>query len=377
MESKSMSKLMNYRLLAFSFLFILSISFAHNICVYLFYGDGCPHCARVEPFIEQLEQKYPQLEVHRFEVYKNQSNAQLLMSFFDSYNVSTNQRGVPIIFISNSYIVGDKPILENLEAKIKELSDTGSECPSLQNTGVSGIGEEGTVSGLKLDIPSLFVTATGAALVDSINPCAIAVLLILLTTLLTAGEKTRALKAGIAFIISIYIVYFLFGVGLFHALQITGLSYWFYQILGLFAIVIGILNIKDYFWYGGGGFVMEIPRSWRPTLKKLLQGVTSPAGAFLIGFVVCLFELPCTGGPYLFMTGLLAQQVTQDIAIPILLYYNVLFVLPLVGIVVLLYFGMSKVEEMEEWRNKNIRLLHLIAGLIMVALGIAVMLRIV
>ena len=381
MESKSMSKLMNYRLLTFSllftFLFILGISFAQNVCVYFFYGDGCPHCARVEPFIEQLEQKYPQLEVHSFEVYKNQSNAQLLMSFFDSYNVSTNQRGVPIIFISNSYIVGDKPIFDNLEAKIKELSDTGSECPSLQNTGVSGIGEEGTVSGLKLDIPSLFVTATGAALVDSINPCAIAVLLILLTTLLAAGEKTRALKAGIAFIISIYIVYFLFGVGLFHALQITGLSYWFYQILGLFAIVIGILNIKDYFWYGGGGFVMEIPRSWRPTLKKLLQGVTSPAGAFLIGFVVCLFELPCTGGPYLFMTGLLAQQVTQDIAIPILLYYNVFFVLPLVGIVVLLYFGMSKVEEMEEWRNRNIRLVHLIAGLIMVALGIAVMLRII
>ncbi|MGC8979554.1 cytochrome c biogenesis CcdA family protein [Caldisericum sp.] len=226
-------------------------------------------------------------------------------------------------------------------------------------------------------MPRLFITATGAALVDSINPCAIAVLLILLTALLAAGEKTRALKAGVAFIISIYIVYFLFGLGLFHALQISGLSYWFYQILGFFAIIIGLLNFKDYFWYGAGGFVMEIPRSWRPAMKKLLQSVTSPLGAFLMGFVICLFELPCTGGPYLFMTGLLAQQVTQTLAIPILLYYNLLFVLPLIAIVVILCFGMSKTEEIEKWRTENIRLLHLIAGLIMIALGVAVVLRVV
>jgi predicted histidine transporter YuiF (NhaC family) len=77
------------------------------------------------------------------------------------------------------------------------------------------------------------------------------------------------------------------------------------------------------------------------------------------------------------MTGLLARQVTQSIAIPVLLYYNFLFVLPLIAIVTLLYFGMSKVEEMEKWRTESIRLLHLIAGLIMVALGIAVVLRII
>ena len=122
---------------------------------------------------------------------------------------------------------------------------------------------------------------------------------------------------------------------------------------------------------------MEIPRSWRPTLKKILHGVTSPVGAFLAGFVVCLFELPCTGGPYLFMTGLLAQQVSQEIAVPILLYYNVFFVLPLLVITGLVYAGMSRVEEMEEWRKKNIRLFHLAAGVIMCLLGLAVIFRII
>jgi cytochrome c biogenesis protein CcdA len=369
---------MHLRLLGLLLLFSALI-FAQDsqVCAYFFYGDGCPHCARVEPSIVQMEQKYPSLELHKFEIYNNKSNAQLLNSFFEGYNISQKERGVPIIFISNFYMAGDKPIIDNFESKIQALIETGSECPSPEIVGVSGVSGEEALSGLALNLPKLFVTATGAALVDAINPCAIAVLLILLTALLAAGEKTRALKAGVAFILSIYIVYFLFGLGLFHALQISGISNWFYQILGFLAIVIGVLNIKDYFWYGGGGFIMEIPRSWRPALKRLLQSVTSPVGAFVMGFVVCLFELPCTGGPYLFMTGLLAQQVTQAIAIPILLYYNVLFVLPLVAIVILLYFGMSKVEEMEKWKTENIRLLHLIGGLIMVALGVAVVLKIV
>jgi len=346
-------------------------------CAYFFYGDGCPHCARVEPFMAQMEEKHPQLEIYEFEIYRNSENARLLNSFFEAYGIPQGERGVPIIFISDTYMAGDRPIIENLEAKIQGLSGTGAPCPLPQPVSASGVSEKFSTSGLSMDLPKLLAVATGAAIVDSINPCAIAVLLILLMALLATGERGRALKTGLAFTASIYIVYFLFGLGLFHTLQISGLSSWFYQVLGGFAVLVGLLNIKDYLWYGGGGFVMEIPRSWRPRLKGLLQGVTSPAGAFLMGFAVCLFELPCTGGPYLFMTGLLAQQVTQAIAIPVLLYYNVIFVLPLIAIIAALYFGMSKIEEMEKWRTEKIRVLHLVAGLIMVALGIAVAMRLV
>jgi cytochrome c biogenesis protein CcdA/glutaredoxin len=343
----------------------------NTTCIYFFYGDGCPHCARVEPFIEQLELKYPNLEIHRFEIYNNRSNALILNNYFDAYNIPERERGVPAVFIANSYLIGDKPILNKLEEKIKNLSE-GSECPILEVRNITG--EADAKSPLeKLGALSL-VTVIGAALVDSINPCAIAVLLILLGTLLVGGDKKKALKAGFAFTISIYIVYFLFGLGLFSALQITGLSYWFYKIIGILAILIGLANIKDYFWYGAGGFVMEIPRSWRPTLKKMLGAVTSPIGAFLMGFVVCLFELPCTGGPYIFILGLLAERATMMMAIPILLLYNIFFVLPLVLITLFMYFGLSSVEKTTEWKERNIRKLHLVAGLIMLILGIIVVL---
>jgi len=352
---------------------IIPVHAEQTTCIYFFYGDGCPHCARVEPMINQLELEYQNLEVHKFEIYNNRSNALILNDYFDIYNISDKDRGIPAVFISNKYLIGDKPILENLENEIKNNPEV--ECPEIEEIQATGI--TGATSPLeKLKALSL-VTVIGAAIVDSINPCAIAVLLILLGALLVSGDKKKALKAGFAFTISIYIVYFLFGLGLFSALQITGLSYWFYKIIGILAILIGLANIKDYFWYGAGGFVTEIPRKWRPTLKKMLGSVTTPLGAFLMGFVVCLFELPCTGGPYIFILGLLAERTTQMLAIPILLLYNIFFILPLIIITLLVYAGFTNVEKTTEWKERNIRRLHLIAGTIMLILGVIVVLGLV
>ncbi len=342
-------------------------------CTYFFYGDGCPHCARVELLISQLESKYPNLEVHRFEIYNNRSNALILNDYFDAYNIIDKERGIPVVFISNKYLIGDKPILENLENEI--INNLEADCPRLEEIQATGV--TGATSPLeKLQTLSM-LTVIGAAIVDSINPCAIAVLLILLGALMVGGDRKKALKAGFAFTVSIYIVYFLFGLGIFSALQITGLSYWFYKVIGILAIIIGLTNIKDYFWYGSGGFVTEIPRKWRPTLKKMLGSVTTPLGAFLMGFAVCLFELPCTGGPYIFILGLLAERTTQMLAIPILLLYNIFFILPLIIITLLVYAGFASVEKTTEWKERNIRRLHLIAGIMMLVLGMIVILGLV
>jgi cytochrome c biogenesis protein CcdA len=219
-------------------------------------------------------------------------------------------------------------------------------------------------------IEPTFLVITSAALVDSINPCAIAVLLILLTALLAQNNKKKVLKLGLVFTLSIFIAYFLLGIGLLGVVNLTGLAGPFHKVIGFLAVIIGLLNIKDFFKYGAGGFVMEIPRSWRPKLKSLLNSVTSVPAVFAIGFVVTLFELPCTGGPYLFVLGLLSQNINWYQIIPILVFYNLVFILPLVIITFLIYFGYSTAEKADKWKDKNIKYLHLIAGVIMVALGI-------
>ena len=210
----------------------------------------------------------------------------------------------------------------------------------------------------------------GAAAVDAINPCAFAVLIILLSTMLAIGERLKALKVGFAFIVSIYIAYFLMGLGIFSVIMVSKLALIFYKVVGVLALIIGALNIKDFFRYGGGGFLMEVPVSWRPKLKSLIGGVVSVPGAFVTGIVVSLFLLPCTSGPYIVILGLLAKEATKMLATQLLLFYNFIFILPMIGIVLAVYYGLTTTDKAEKWRQKKLRTLHLIAGIIMICMGI-------
>jgi cytochrome c biogenesis protein CcdA len=219
-----------------------------------------------------------------------------------------------------------------------------------------------------LTIPVLI----GAAVVDAINPCEFAVLIILMATILSAGDRKKALFGGLAFTSAIYISYFLMGLGLFCAVQATEISYIFYRIVAVLAILIGLWNIKDFFYYGKG-LLMEVPRAWRPRMKKLIRSVTSVPGAFVIGLVVSLFLTPCTSGPYICVLGLLARTSTRIQAIPLLLLYNLIFILPMIIITFLVYFGLARPRALEEARVEKLRLIHLIAGLIMVGLGVGML----
>lgn len=94
----------------------------------------------------------------------------------------------------------------------------------------------------------------------------------------------------------------------------------------------------------------------------------------MIGFLVVLFELPCTGGPYFFALGLLANKVTVLGVIPYLLLYNVFFVLPFIILTLLLYFGLTSVEGEAQWKCQCTRLLYLAAGVVLTVLGLVTVL---
>lgn len=74
--------------------------------------------------------------------------------------------------------------------------------------------------------------------------------------------------------------------------------------IGILGILIGLANLKDFFWYGKG-FIMEVPLAWRPRMMKIIQAVVSPWGAFAVGIIVSLFLLPCSAGPYVTVLMLL------------------------------------------------------------------------
>ena len=265
---------------------------------------------------------------------------------------------MPIAVIGDKVIVGDGPIIDTFTTEADKFLEEGGVAVS--------VGEKTKESGDKsFDLTWAMIAA--ASLVDAINPCAFAVLIILMTTILASGDGKKAFKAGLAFSASVFISYFLMGLGFYKALGMGGVGGIFYQIVGWLAIIIGIFNIKDYFWYGRG-FVMEVPMSWRPKLKSIIRSATSVWGAFLVGFLVSIFLLPCTSGPYIVILGMLASRPFQMTAISYLLVYNLIFVSPMILISWAVYKGFN-VTRAEEIRQKQLRTLHLIAGIIMILMG--------
>ena len=225
------------------------------------------------------------------------------------------------------------------------------------------------------------------AIADSINPCALAVLFMILISIMVynQGKKSKVLYAGLAFICSVFIMYFFYGaiiITLFTQLNevLSKASYYIYRIFGLLAILLGFLGIKDYFMYKPGTFGTEMPLMLRPKVKRLISKVTSVKGAFLTGVFVTLFLLPCTIGPYLIFGNIISQNIIMTLSekmtiiiyiLPYLLVYNIIFVVPMIAVTFLVYFGVTSIQDAQNWKDRNIRIMHLVAGLILVGLGLA------
>jgi cytochrome c biogenesis protein CcdA len=283
----------------------------------------------------------------------------------------------------DDFLVGANEIRYNLNDKIEEyLSFGGNKFPledgssmAFEDTKAENLPGSPTIWFVNTNnpqIPTLLMMISAAA-VDSVNPCEFAILVILLSSITASEGRRKALKAGLAFISAVFVMYLLMGIGI---LQITrtftflGVSFYFRKIVGIFALIVGALNIKDYFWEDAQGVLSSMPMSWRPRVQKLLDNITSTPGALLSGILVSFFLLPCTSGPYFIVLSLLDFESTRLLATALLLLYNVIFILPMIGIVLAVYFGLTTTAKAAHWRHKRLGLLHLIAGVVMMGMGI-------
>lgn len=224
-----------------------------------------------------------------------------------------------------------------------------------------------------------FLRITLLALADSVNPCAIAVLAMVLMAILIQNpdKKKKVLLAGGAFCLSVYVGYLFYGIVIIQFFKtfaevLRENSFYVYNGLAILAMILGVLNIKDFFYYKKGGIATEMPIWMRPKVKRIIDKITSPTGAFIIGFIVTIFLLPCTIGPYIIASGLLSELGILR-ALPWLLYYNILFILPMLAITIVIYLGLSRVEDVSGWKDRNIKILHLIAGILLFLVGLALL----
>ncbi len=219
------------------------------------------------------------------------------------------------------------------------------------------------------------------AAVNAINPCGLAVLVVVLLSLLTRApdQRRRVLLAGLAFTAAVFLFYFLYGIAmvtLFKMVpQLASMRLWFTRVLGVVAIVIGLFYLRDAFSRTPAAPSTAIPTGWKGSLKGLLDRVSSPAGAFVIGAVVTLFLLPCTIGPYLISCGILSAYDTAA-ALPYLILYNVIFVLPMLAVTLAVYLGISRLSDVKKWRERSVQRMRLVAGFVILVLGVVIALGI-
>lgn len=210
----------------------------------------------------------------------------------------------------------------------------------------------------------------GAAVIDSINPCAIGVLLFLTSVMLHSfTDKKMLMTLGITYITTVLVVYMLSGLGLIwfqHTLIARGFAEIIGATVGVAVIVLGLIEIKEFFWYGKG-ISLEIAPAYKEKLTRMATKI-SWLGIISIGGFVAMVELPCTGGPYLAVTAILAKSFDMQ-AFFYLLAYNIIFVLPLLVIFILLYYGTSA-TKLKLWRQENRKWMNLSSGLLMISLGV-------
>ncbi len=264
-----------------------------------------------------------------------------------------------------------------LEGSNSVLSGEKNQDTTKDNNPVLNIEEDQKGELLAGSQPKLTIAKVlSLAIVDAINPCALAVLILMLTAILAYNPKKRKniILAGLAFVSAVFVMYLIYGlliVKFFQIVQgISSIRLWLYKALGSIAIILGMLNIRDFIKYKPGGLGTEMPIFLRPKVKRIISGITSPKGAFGVGLFVTLFLLPCTIGPYIIVGGILSTLEFLKI-LPMLIFYNLIFITPMLIIIGLVYWRFSKISDISSWKEKNISKLHLTTGLIMLVLGLA------
>lgn len=340
-----------------------------QIDVVYFYGTGCPHCSKLEEYLDEVKSDY-NLNITSYEVYASQENRDLATEMAEAYGDSF--RGVPMTFIGDKMIIG---FSSNLEKEIENalIYCAEEECSSPFFELGNGDSKD------KLTLTSVLTLAVA----DSVNPCALAVLTMVLVALLARDPKNRKniIYGGLAFTLAVLITYLFYGLIIiqffkFLSVYFVTASIYVRRVFAALAILLGVLNAKDFFKYKPGQVGTEMPNFMRPMAKRMISSITKPSGAFIIGIFVTLFLLPCTIGPYVVVGNILSAFDFIKVA-PWLLFYNIIFVLPMIGITLFVYFGYTTINKVTGWKESNIRYLHLIIGIILILLGIGMWLRII
>jgi len=275
--------------------------------------------------------------------------------------------GIPAIFIGNTSLIGDGEIRDHLETDILAEQARLAACPAPVLPGNASTATGPGCAPSLVQISPLTVIVS--AFFDSLNPCALAVLIFLLVSLSVAESRRKILLVGLTYVLALFLFHLCAGVGIFSVVTGSGFSRIFSLAGGVLALLFGLITLSEVI-RNRENYLLAIPASKKKILEQYIQTATLPA-AFVLGILAGLFGFSCTGGIYLSILALMSRDFTLMSGLPYLLLYNLVFILPLVGVVLFFAYG-GNPERAHAWRVGNRRILRLIIGIAMTVLGIVI-----
>jgi len=319
------------------------------IYVAYFYQTGCQDCDRVKGDLNYLKGKFPQMVVEEFNVRDNTALSEWLG---ERVGVPESHRlTAPTVFIGEDYLLEEQLDARSLADLLSAYAPNGAE--RYWENWEDSAGEQAEQSIVERFQSLGVFTVVFAGLVDGLNPCAFATLVFFVSYLTISGRKGReVLSVGAAFTLGVFLAYMLVGVGFYRALDMLGdllttLGRWLYALTAVFCLVLAAISFSDYLKARRGDvgdMMLNLPHRLRmqinATIRKSRKSSAFVAAAFVTGIVVSFLELACTGQVYL-PTIIFVMSVPElkAQALSFLFLYNLLFVLPLVVVFILAYYG--------------------------------------
>jgi len=334
-----------------------------------FWGVGCPSCEAAEPLVTRLAAQVRGLHVERIEVRRDPEGRRRILA--EAARLGIAAPGIPLFVVGDRWVIGYAPGTTDEAVLALIGASTGASAaspqPAVELADLPLLGRVDPVG-----VPLLALTAV-VGIADGFNPCAFWVLLVLLGLLGRVRSRGRVLLLGGAFVVVSGLVYFGFMSAWSSLFALAGGAGWVTILLGGALLVMGLVNLKDVFWWKQGpSFV--IPDSAKPALYRRMRAVANAAGwpAALGGVLVLaalanLVELGCTVGLPAMYTRVLAlhAELAPWQRVSWIALYNVFYVVPLALVVVAWALTLHRFALSE----KGARVLKGLSGLLLVVSG--------
>jgi glutaredoxin len=342
----------------------------------VFVRPGCPHCEEAKRFLPELRRRRPDLHIRVRDIYQDPQALRELTELAERFGLQPI--GVPAFYLRGKLIVGflsGETTGKTLESLLDQPTANAEQRPPDSLPDSIDAPLLGQVSVRELGLP-LFTIVLG--LLDGFNPCAMWVLLFLLSMLINLQDRTKMFLIGGIFVAVSGLVYFAFMAAWLNLFFLIGMSRTVQMLLGGVALLVGGLNLKDFFAFGSG-LSIGIPESAKPGIYRQVRRIIraenlagSLAAVIVLAILVNTVELLCTAGlPAIYTQVLTTYSLPGWAYYGYLALYNLAYVADdsLMLAVAVVTLSRRKLQE------SGGRWLKLLSAGVMLALGLVLLLK--